>query len=420
MNYLHVFLARGPVEIDKVAGGIERVCMAWYNALHADSIKRENQNHYLFSMTHEEKESLKLHDNHLLSKIPCGKKGRRKQIGEEMQEITNQYKIDVIVNHTFSDGLKVNAACEMVRPYNIDAKLHLINIVHLHGQLCLVEAPFITQKVYFRDPETYAPKNPFQVNTVFLTNSKHSEESYTMGCENPEMPAIPINFADFGKGFFSFVNDDKKLPVLESNGDIILIGRADSMKRLPETLKYLLEYDKGNIHVFTKSNDRVNGIINRLNKMAKDLDHVFIHNDAPRNEMFEIMRHAKCFISGSYKETGPSTMIEAGEYGVPSILGHNNNFNQGYPATTILQDVNHFHYNIDMLKDNPQSLLDVVDIVPTDMDYRNKIQADIMSSLGITTLPDKWYKFIDDIVDPDNHNKYCNTSNIIKQTETLF
>jgi glycosyltransferase involved in cell wall biosynthesis len=135
-----------------------------------------------------------------------------------------------------------------------------------------------------------------------------------MGCENPEMPALPITFADFGTGFFSFVNDDKKLPVLESNGDIILIGRADSMKRLPETLKYLLEYDKGNIHVFTKSNDRINGIINRLNKMAKDLDHVFIHNDAPRNEMFEIMRRAKCFISGSYKETGPSTMIEAGEY----------------------------------------------------------------------------------------------------------
>jgi hypothetical protein len=73
-----------------------------------------------------------------------------------------------------------------------------------------------------------------------------------------------------------------------------------------------------------------------------------------------------------------------------------------------------------MLKDHPQLLLDVVSLIPTDMEYRNKIQADIMSSLGITTLPDKWYTFIEDITDPDNHNKYCNTSNIIKQTETLF
>ena len=413
MNYLHVFLPRGPVEINKVAGGSERVCLAWWESLVNDNT---DNNHYLYSFTHETKDSPKIHENHIVTSILCGKKGRISRIGPEIQQIIVDRRIDVLVNHAFTDGKKMNNMCKTLMPYSCNKKLNIINIFHMSAQIALVESPFPGMKDWYLDHDNYRATAPGRVNTVMMTNSDFAKATYTM--EAKKIPPIPIPFVDFNNGFFSFCFENPKQEVKSSTGDIMMIGRTDKMKRIPETLKFLTDYKGGNIHIFTKHNDyAADAILNRILKQEKLYEHVKVHVGMPRDEMFKIAANCKAFISGSYKETGPITMLEVGELGVPSVLAFSNDFENKYPAETILKDISHYSYNVDLLNDNPDTLLDIINEIPEDLEFRKQIQKGIFDKLHVKDFPNKWYAMIDEVVKPENYNRFCLPA---AQTNSLF
>ena len=412
MNYIHLFTPREIIVEGKVPGGLEKIVVDWYSMLESDT---EN-NHYLYSFTDPDRETKACFDKHIVTPLKIGRASRAVMIIEDLQKIILKNDIDVVINHAFSDGKKMVDVCKALNPPK-DKKLHIINICHSTYELLVTRAPFLPYKELYSDPKSYTEERPQIRTTTFVPSSEYAAYTFLHGEPNFKLNPLGLQMYVFD-GFFNIVPDSNPRPVKESDGSIVMIGRAVGLKRLPETIKMLKGYD-GPIHVFTKYRER-NAIVTRLEKMAADTDNynLTLHIDADREEMMEQVGKAKCLISGCAFETGPIIGLESGEVGVPAIVAKNSNFDQKYGYQTIMRGLPHWSFNVEEYKENPNLLLDIIKEIPEDMEFRTNLRDGLLDLRGRSKFRQKFYEMVDHITSEENQNKYCLKNKI--SSEPLF